>query len=215
EQERKSLARELHDQVIQDLLSINYQLEEIEGEAAQIADADDIAEARSSIRALVEDVRRICGNLRPPTIDSLGLGAALQSYTRDWAARTGIAVSLDLDAHLQRLPEAIELSIFRIVQEGLSNVRKHARASSVQISLKHTSPRAILVAIADNGRGLPNGFDLAALAADGHYGMLGSSERVALLEGRLHLQNQASGGALVQVEIPHPRVEVRVSRIGR
>ena len=215
EQERKSLARELHDQVIQDLLSINYQLEEIEGEAAQSADADDVAEARSSIRALVEDVRRICGNLRTPTIDSLGLGAALQSYTRDWAARTGIAVSLDLDAHLQRLPEAIELSIFRIVQEGLSNVRKHARASSVQISLKHTSPRAILVAIADNGRGLPSGFDLAALAADGHYGMLGISERVALLEGRLHLQNQASGGALVQVEIPHPRVEVRVSRIGR
>jgi signal transduction histidine kinase len=201
--------------VIQDLLSINYQLEEVEAEAAQSPNSEELAEARTSIRALVDDVRRICGNLRPPTIDSLGLGAALQSYTRDWAARTGITVALDLDAHLSRLPEAIELSIFRIVQEGLSNVRKHARASQVQISLKHSSPRALLVAIADNGRGLPEGFDLAGLAAAGHYGMLGISERVALLEGRLHLQNQASGGALLQVEIPHPRVDVRVSALGR
>ncbi len=215
EQERKSLARELHDQVIQDLLSVNYQLEEIEAEAAQISAADELAEVRTSIRALVDDVRRICGNLRPPTIDSLGLGAALQSYTRDWSTRTGIGVSLDLDAQLGRLPEAIELSIFRIVQEGLSNVRKHARASAVRISLKHTSPRALLISIADNGRGLPSGFDLATLAAAGHYGMLGISERVALLEGRLHLQNQAGGGALLQVEIPHPRVEVRVATLDR
>lgn len=207
EQERKSLARELHDQVIQDLLSINYQLEEIEAEAAEVAEADELAEVRTSIRALVDDVRRICGNLRPPTIDSLGLGAALQSYTRDWSARTGVSIALDLDTRLGRLPEAIELSIFRIVQEGLSNVRKHARASAVQISLKHTSPRTLLIAIADNGRGLPGGFGLDGLAADGHYGLLGISERVALLEGRLHMQNQASGGALLQAEIPHPRVD--------
>ncbi|HNP70225.1 MAG TPA: ATP-binding cassette domain-containing protein [Kouleothrix sp.] len=208
EQERKSLARELHDQVIQDLLSINYQLEEIEAEAEQAAEADELAEVRTSIRALVDDVRRICGNLRPPTIDSLGLGSALQSFTRDWSARSGVGVALDLDARLGRLPEAIELSIFRIVQEGLSNVRKHARASAVQISLKHTSPRTLLIAIADNGRGLPAGFDLAGLAADGHYGLLGISERVALLEGRLHVQNQPGGGALLQAEIPHPRVEI-------
>jgi signal transduction histidine kinase len=209
EQERKALARELHDQVIQDLLSVNYQLEEIEADADQPAEADELAEARSTIRALVDDVRRICGNLRPPTIDSLGLGAALQSYVRDWSSRTGIAVTLDLDSQLGRLPEAIELSIFRIMQEGLSNVRKHARASSVQIRLNHTSPRALMISIADNGRGLPPGFDLAGLAAKGHYGMLGISERVALLEGRLRVQNQASGGLLLQAEIPHPRVEVR------
>ena len=208
EQERKALARELHDQVIQDLLSVNYQLEEIEADAAERERADEVADVRASIRALVDDVRRICGNLRPPTIDSLGLGAALQSYTRDWSARTGVAVSLDLDQRLGRLPEALELSIFRIVQEGLANVRKHARASEVRVELRHTSPRALLIAIADNGRGLPRGFDLAGLAAEGHYGLLGISERVALLEGRLHVQNQPGGGALIQVELPHPRVEV-------
>ncbi|MBC8161798.1 MAG: ATP-binding cassette domain-containing protein [Roseiflexaceae bacterium] len=209
EQERKSLARELHDQVIQDLLSLNYQLEEIEVDAVEREQADDLADVRASIRALVEDVRRICGSLRPLTIDSLGLGAALQSYTRDWSTRTGVAVALELDDRLERLPEAIELSIFRIVQEGLSNVRKHARASEVSIRLRHSSPRTLMVAITDNGLGLPRGFDLAALAREGHYGLLGISERVALLEGRLHVQNQPGGGAIIQVEIPHPRVNVR------
>jgi signal transduction histidine kinase len=143
------------------------------------------------------------------------VGAALQSYTRDWSARTGGGVTLDLDARLGRLPEPIELSIFRIVQEGLSNVRKHARAGEVRIGLRHTSPRTLMISIADNGRGLPNGFDLAALAAHDHYGLLGISERVALLEGRLHVQNQPSGGLLVQVEIPHPRVDVPAEELER
>jgi signal transduction histidine kinase len=208
EQERKALARELHDQVIQDLLSVNYQLEEIETDAAEHALADGVADVRTSIRALVDDVRRICGSLRPPTIDSLGLGAALQSYTRDWSARAGVAVVLNLDQQLGRLPEALELSIFRLVQEGLSNVRKHAHATEVRVELRHTSPRTLMIAIADNGCGLPHGFDLAALAAEGHYGLLGISERVALLEGRLSVQNQPGGGVLLQVALPHPRVEV-------
>ena len=111
-----------------------------------------------------------------------------------------------MDEQPGRLPETLELSIFRIVQEGLANVRSHARASEVQVVLRHTSPRTLMISIADNGRGLPKGFDLAGLAADGHFGLLGIGERVALMEGRLSFQNQATGGALLQVEIPHPRV---------
>ncbi|MCG3209784.1 MAG: Vitamin B12 import ATP-binding protein BtuD [Anaerolineae bacterium] len=207
EQERKRLARELHDQVIQDLLSVNYELEEIESSELEPDElAGELADIRTSIRLMVADLRRICGNLRPPTIDSLGLGAALQSYTREWSERTAIDLKLDLDANLGRLPEPIELSIFRIVQEGLSNVRKHSGAKSVEVQLKHTSPRALLISIADDGRGLEKSFDLASLSTDGHYGLLGISERVALLGGRLHLQNRGGGGLLLRVEIPHPRV---------
>ncbi|MGC9399691.1 MAG: ATP-binding cassette domain-containing protein [Anaerolineae bacterium] len=208
EQERKRLAREIHDQVIQDLLIVNYQLEDAEAcEGITPELQRRLAQVRSDIRALVEDLRHICGNLRPPTIDSLGLGAALQSYTQDWTERTGIAVDLELEDSVGRLPEPIELSIFRIVQEGLSNVRKHASARRVHISLLPISPRTLMLSIADDGQGLAEDFDLSTLSERGHYGLLGISERVALLGGRLKLQNRAEGGVLIQVEIPHPRLK--------
>jgi signal transduction histidine kinase len=206
EQERKVLAREIHDQVIQDLLSVNYELEEIEAsEAAMLGQSEELSGIRESIRGLVADLRRICGSLRPPTIDNLGLGAAIQSYTHDWSKRTGISVTLDLDDNLGRLPEIIELSIFRIVQEGLNNVRRHSNASDVEISLTNTSPRTLLLSIADNGVGLAESFELARLPEEGHYGLLGISERVALLGGRVKFQNQVQGGLLIQAEILHPR----------
>jgi len=209
EQERKHLARELHDQVMQDLLSINYELEGMETEqAVSPVLANDLSDVRQYIRELVDNLRRICGNLRPLTIDSLGLGAALQSFTRDWSVRTGIKVILTLDANLGRLPEAAELSIFRIVQEGLNNVWRHAQASCVQVSLQHSSPRTLKVSLRDDGLGLAEDFDLASLAAKGHYGLIGIGERVALLGGRFRLQRLPEGGSLLLVEIPHPRVDV-------
>ena len=116
-------------------------------------------------------------------------------------------MQLDLDANLGCLPEAVELSIFRIVREGLCNIRKHAAASTIHINLKHTSPNSLLISIADDGCGMRGDFNLAALATEGHYGLLGISERVALLGGRLQVQNQPSGGVLLEAEIPHPRVE--------
>lgn len=207
EQERKRLARELHDQMIQDLLSLNYQLEAIESSVHPKDKLDDeFADVRGNVRTLVEELRRICGNLRPPTIDSLGLGAALKSYVHDWSRRTGIEARLTLDEDFGRLPEAIELSIFRIIQEGLNNTWHHANATVVDVSLTHTSPRMLLVILADNGKGLKRNSNLASLSRSGHYGLLGISERVALMGGRLSLRNQASGGLRIQAEIPHPRV---------
>lgn len=212
EQERKHLAREIHDQVIQDLLGINYQLERIEVQPGMTPSLkQELVDTREDIRTLVEDLRAICGNLRPPTIDSLGLEAALQSFAHTWSERCGISATLNLAPDLERLPEAIELSIFRIVQEGLSNVRKHAEASHVEITLEPISPRTLMISIADDGCGLDDDFDLSEASAKGHYGLLGISERVALFGGRLKLQNRDSGGGLlIQAEIPHPRtVSVR------
>ena len=207
EQERKRLARELHDQMIQDLLSLNYRLEDIEEKAVgDTKIVDDVVEMRQDIRTLVEELRRICGALRPPTIDSLGLGAALRSFMGDWSQRTGIQANLSLDTTFGRLPETIELSIFRIVQEGLSNVWKHSSANKVQVTLEHTSPRMLLVTIEDDGQGLEQGVNLSTLSQSGHYGLLGISERVALMGGRLQFQNKRDGGMMIHVQIPHPRV---------
>lgn len=208
EQERKRLAREIHDVSIQDLLSLNYELEEIEESVAKgDATSDDITEIRQSIRSLVEDLRRICGDLRPPTIDSLGLPAALRSSARDWSRRTGILIELEVTEDFGRLPETIELSIFRIVQESLNNIWKHANATEAKVSLRPISPRLLLVSIYDNGKGLSESFSLAELGGAGHYGLLGISERVALMGGRLRFENRPKGGLLLQVEVPHPRTK--------
>jgi signal transduction histidine kinase len=155
---------------------------------------------------LVDDIRRICGSLRPPTIDSLGLTAALQSYAREWAKRTGIEVEVRLKLNPGRLPEPIELSIFRIIQEALSNIQRHSQATHVEIALEHTSPRTLMVSIADNGYGLTEDFDLSKLSGQGHYGLLGISERAALLSGHLRVHNRSEGGLLLQVEVSHPRM---------
>ncbi|MDK2982126.1 MAG: hypothetical protein PWQ55_2473 [Chloroflexota bacterium] len=207
EEERKHLARELHDQIIQDLLSINYEIEDMgtEEKLSQKTE-ENLQSIQQGIRDLVDNLRNICRDLRPPTIDNLGLGAALQSYAQDWTGRTGIQVHMQLDEHLGRLPEETELSIFRIIQEGLNNVWRHAQAKNVELVLKHTSPRSLMVTISDDGLGLDEDFDLITLANNGHYGLLGISERVALLGGRFHLQRSPQGGSLLLVEVPHPRV---------
>lgn len=206
EEERKALAREIHDQIIQDLLSTNYQLEALDSMDASSEELhEDMAQIQENIRRMIDELRMICRNLRPPTIDSLGLNAAIQSYAQDWSKRFGIELQLNLDPEIGRLAEAIELSIYRIVQESLNNIYKHSSATAAQINLERTSPRALMITIEDNGEGVEEQLDLVNLSQAGHYGLVGIEERVKLLGGRLRIQNRADGGLLIQAEIPHPK----------
>ncbi|RPJ19035.1 MAG: ATP-binding cassette domain-containing protein, partial [Chloroflexi bacterium] len=145
EDERKVLARELHDQIIQDLLGLNYRLEEIDGLEKPGALQREVFSIREGIRDLVGELRQMCSNLRPPTIDHHGLAAAIDSLANEWAERNDIQLHLEVDPSLGRLPETIELSVFRIVQEGLNNIRKHAAARHVRLSLQCTSATNLLV----------------------------------------------------------------------
>ena len=88
-----------------------------------------------------------------------------------------------------------------------TNITRHANAKEVTVSLKGTTPRKLLITISDDGTGIPQDFDLSTLSEHGHFGLLGISERVALLSGRLRLHNHAEGGLQIQVEIPHPRTK--------
>jgi signal transduction histidine kinase len=206
EEERKYLAREIHDQIIQDLLGTNYQLEEMEDKFNTVDQLQsDLFNIQENIRDMIDDLRNLCGNLRPPTIDSLGLNAAIQSFARDWSKRSGIEINLDLDQSIGRLPETIELSIYRIVQEGLNNIYKHSSATKAKIALKRTSPRALMIYIEDNGDGIDESIALHNYSKEGHFGLLGIDERISLLGGRLRIQNKDSGGLILQAEIPHPR----------
>ena len=204
EEERKFLARELHDQVIQDLLSFNYRLEDIESEVDDIEQQQELASIRQNVRRVVGDLRQLCSDLRPPTIDSHGLKAAIRSLAEEWAERNAIRLDLNIDPKLGRLPEALELSMFRIVQEGLNNIRKHAAAQHVALRVERTPTASILVRLADDGQGLPRPIDLAALSAAKHFGLLGISERVALLGGTMQIESPPVGGTVLQVEIPSP-----------
>ncbi len=204
EAERKALARELHDQVIQDLLSYTYELEAV-GNAIQPAEQyREVANIRDGIRQVVGSLRQICSDLRPPTIDNHGLSAAIRSLANQWAKQTGIPVELEIDPELGRLPEPIELSVFRIVQEGLSNVRKHAIATRVRLSLQRTATASLLVRLVDDGHGMDGPVDLAALSEQKHFGLVGISERVSLLDGTLQVKSAPDGGLELQIEIPSP-----------
>jgi signal transduction histidine kinase len=204
EEERKSLARELHDQVIQELLSFNYRLEELEGVQGIETQQSELAALRKGIRQIVSDLRQLCSDLRPPSIDSHGLSAALRSHAQEWADNNHVRLILDLQSDLGRLPEPVELSIFRIVQEALNNTRRHAAAKQVTLSLNRTPAATITLRLSDDGFGVSEPVDLAALSAQKHFGLLGISERVALLGGTLKIESKPGGGLTLQVEIPNP-----------
>lgn len=204
EDERKVLARELHDQIIQDMLGIIYRLEEVESQIETLSLKKDVKSIRQGIRSLVSELRQVCSDLRPPTIDHHGLSAAINSLANEWSERSGIQIYLDVDPTLGRLPEMVELSIFRIVQEGLNNIRKHAAAKHVRLSLQRTSSTNLLVRLEDDGKGLAHAADLASLSANKHFGLVGISERVALLGGTIHIESSQGNGMILQVEIPNP-----------
>ncbi len=204
EDERKILARELHDQIIQDMLGLIYRLEEVEELTDSLALQQDVSSIRQGIRNLVGELRQMCSDLRPPTLDHHGLTAAIDSLANDWAERSGIQLQLEIDPALGRLPEMIELSVFRIIQEGLNNVRKHAAAKHVRLSLQRTSTTNLLVRLEDDGKGLSKPTDLAALSVNKHFGLVGISERVALLRGSMNIESSQGNGTILQVEIPSP-----------
>lgn len=204
EDERKALARELHDQVIQDMLSFNYRLEEIENVEKSAALQKELSSIRNGIRSMVAELRQLCSDLRPPSIEHHGLSAAIDSLAHEWAERNDIQLQLEIDPVLGRLPETIELSVFRIVQEGLNNVRKHAVAQHVRLSLQRTSSANLLVRLEDDGQGLSVPTDLASLSINKHFGLVGISERVALLGGSMNIESSKGNGTILQVEIPSP-----------
>lgn len=204
EAERKALARDLHDQVIQDLLSFNYQLENVESDLIGEPKTQELASIREGIRTVVSSLRQMCSDLRPPTIDSHGLSAAIRSLAHEWSKQTNIQVVLEIDPKLGRLPEPIELSVFRVVQEGLSNVRKHANATSVRLNLERTPTAGLVLYIEDNGKGLSAPINLANLTRTKHFGLVGISERVSLLGGNMKVKTSETGGLKMVIEIPSP-----------
>jgi signal transduction histidine kinase len=198
ELERKRLARELHDETGQALTSVLLGLRAIEEAGSQ----DEARAATERLRELIvgtlHDVRSLAVELRPKALDDFGLVPALERLTATFTERTGIPVELEAVLGEERLPPAVETELYRIVQEALTNVIKHARASRVSVLLRRKRA-SVAAVIEDDGVGFEPGD-----SRDGGLGLIGMRERIALLDGRLTIESSADGGTSVVAEVPLP-----------
>ena len=198
ELERQRLARELHDETGQALTSMLLGLKAVE-EARAPEEMRSAARAlRELVVATLQDVRRLAVELRPKALDDFGLVAALERLGNSFSEATGIRVQLEASLGEERLPSEVETTLYRIVQEALTNIVKHARARNVSILLVRRDG-SVTAVVEDDGEG----FEPDAVGSDG-LGLLGMRERVALIDGRLTVESRPGAGATLAVEVPLP-----------
>jgi signal transduction histidine kinase len=207
EEERKRIARELHDDTIQAMIALSRHLDTLassnaggEQEIPQSA-LRRIEELRDQTDRVIEGMRRFSRDLRPSILDDLGLLPALESLTTTMTERDGIQTQLQVVGEKRRFSPEVELTLFRITQEALSNVRKHAQATQAAVTVEFTDS-AVQMTIQDNGVGFIPPALTGDLAATGKLGLVGMQERVRLLQGTLAVESQPGVGAKVTVNAP-------------
>jgi signal transduction histidine kinase len=196
EQERRRLARELHDETGQALTSILLGLRTVEEAGGEEEVRAAVAEVRELVRSTLQDVRRLAVELRPKALDDFGLVAALERLTESFTEQTGIAVGFESLLPTARLTPEIETALYRIVQESLTNIVKHAQAHNVSIVLGRKSD-SVSVIVEDDGVG----FDPDRPREDG-LGLIGMRERVSLIGGRLTIESRPGAGTTFIAEVP-------------
>jgi two-component system sensor histidine kinase UhpB len=194
EAERQRIARELHDEVGQVLTSVVLELEHAARNAPP-EDAEQLASAREAVRHSLEDVRRIARELRPEMLDDLGLQSALRALCTAAAAHERLHVERRLELTDAVSPE-VELVVYRVAQESLTNVMRHADASEVLVSLQHVGGGLRLI-VRDDGRGMPAGLN-------GGAGIAGMRERAMHVGGWVTVSSPGAGGTEVRLDIPLP-----------
>ena len=196
ELERRRLARELHDETGQALTSILLGLKPLEDALADHPARGALADLREQAVTALQDVRRLAVELRPAVLDDFGLVPALERLTDSVAEQTGCRVDFHSGLGEERLPAEVETALYRVVQESLTNVVKHADAASISVSLARRGA-AVAATIEDDGAG----FDLRTVREDG-LGLLGMRERLALLDGRLEVESRPGAGTTIVAEVP-------------
>jgi PAS domain S-box-containing protein len=200
EEEQRRIARDLHDGIGQSLTSLRMGLRAVEDAPTLEAARSRTHELRGFAAAALEEVRRLARGLRPSVLDDLGLGPALERVAGDCAQAHGLAVIVDAaDLIPARLPRVVETALFRIAQEALTNVVKHAEATAVRIAIERQAA-AVRMTVEDDGRG----FDRTPHHPPGTVGLglSGMRERAALLHGAVAIQPRAEGGTTIRVDIP-------------
>jgi signal transduction histidine kinase len=196
------LARELHDDLGQALTAVRMDLGLVERELGPAHPVrDHVHEARDQIGAILQSVRNLSQLLRPAVLDDLGLVPAIQSYIARFAERTELAVRLEVPPAETRLPRPIEVAVYRVLQEALTNVARHAHATQVHVCLG-VADGAVELSVHDNG----NGFDAPAFLqrpiADRGMGVIGMRERVATYGGQFAVDSGPGRGTRIELTIP-------------
>jgi signal transduction histidine kinase len=206
EDERKRISRDLHDIIGQTLASINVQLAALKsGTATAGRDFEqDISRAEELVNQSVEVVHRFARELRPAVLDDLGLIPALQTFMTEFKAQTGMEVSLTASASVERLSSPKLTVLFRVAQEALTNIGRHAKASRMEVNIQSRN-RDVLMTITDNG----TGFEPARLEKRARLGIMGMRERLEMVGGRLTLISAPGQGTTVRALIPAPRVKAK------
>jgi signal transduction histidine kinase len=198
EEERKRIARELHDSTSQTLTSLMVGLRVLEDSCQQGGPIQAQAqELRAIAGQTLEEVHSLAMLLRPSILDDMGLSAALQRLVTDWQARHRIPVDLLIHTGSARLSEAVETALYRIVQETLTNIARHAQAREVSVLVERRQEKVVVV-VEDDGIG----FDPHYYQQGTHFGLLGVNERAELLGGKLTIESSPGQGTSIFVEIP-------------
>jgi two-component system, NarL family, sensor histidine kinase DevS len=196
ELERKRLARELHDETAQALTSILLGLKPLEQDASSSEERAAVASLRELVVSTLQDVRRLAVELRPSALDDFGLGTAVERLAETFREQTGMRVDLETQLGDGRLPSEVETALYRIVQEALANVVKHAGAARVSILLTNKNA-SVAAVIEDDGAG----FDPSRVGDD-VLGLVGMRERVGLVGGDLRIESSEGAGTTIVAEVP-------------
>lgn len=201
ESERRRLAAEIHDSIVQSLVGVSYRLEAIEKKLAAGDDsglAGDIRTVGEQLDTNIRELRDLLLGLRPPMLDDMGLGKALETHLKNYAARNRVQYSLQMPESMPGLTRDARINLFRIVQEALNNVEKHAAAQHVTVEVT-TTPRKLHLTVRDDGKGCS--------AARGrsntrNLGIASMRERTELLGGSFEMKSEPTRGTVVALEVP-------------
>lgn len=198
ENERRRLARELHDDTLQALIALN---QRIQLALADQPTAQPLAELNTLAEQTIANLRRITRALRPMYLEDLGLVAALEMLAREVSEANGLPVEFHCAGSERRLAVESELALYRLAQEAVSNAVRHSQATLVTLSLTY-APAAVTLAVRDDGRGFSVPDSPAEFAPSGHFGLLGMHERAELIGAQLSLESAPNRGTRLQVTLP-------------
>ena len=208
EEERRRIARELHDEVGQLLTGAKLSQEMLVADLpAELTELRERAlENVDLIDATMDVVRKLSLDLRPAALDELGLRAALEWHIERYQHRTGLQVTLRQEAFPSQLPDPLATAVYRIIQEALTNVARHASAESIVVEVA-CAGRSLCVQVTDDGCGFDAATVLRTGLAEGHFGLVGLQERAMLLGGKARIESAPGKGTRIAVELPLPECE--------